>query len=120
MTPKGNESIPKLALTKYEMETVVNFNNAEKIATIFTCNKSLIGQLKRKGYKVITEDALSTTFECPKKCISFRSAVVKPRKVTEKQLEVLKEAREKQFNRHFRCTLVVFRLVGFLHEIHHL
>ena len=97
MTPKGNESIPQLTLTKYEMETVVNFNNAEKTATVFTCNRSLIGQLKRKGYKVIAEDALSTTFECPKKCISFRSALTKPRKVTEEQLEILKKAREKQF-----------------------
>ena len=101
MTPKGNESQPKLTLTKYERETVVNFNDDSKIATVFTCNRALIGQLKRKGYKVVTKDDLSATFECPKKCISFRGAVVKPRKVTEKQLEILKEAREKQLELKF-------------------
>lgn len=35
-------------LTKYEQETIINYNNEEKIASIFTYNKSLIRKLDKR------------------------------------------------------------------------
>lgn len=35
-------------LTKYEQETIINYNNEEKTASIFTYDKSLIRKLDKR------------------------------------------------------------------------
>ena len=78
--------------TAEEKETIVNFSDASDTCTVYTCNKSLQLELTRKGYTQLAKDANSTTFECPKKLISFRTLKVTkvasgraPRKNVKKQ-----------------------------------
>lgn len=69
-------------LTRYEMETTINFNEEEKEAYIYTYNKALIKKLDKycldfpKEYKLVREDKygkhISKTYSIPKKRISFR------------------------------------------------
>lgn len=80
-------------LTKYEMETIVNFNEEESIASIYTCSKALIKKLdtyckKRPDiYKLDEVDSPSKTYTFPKKYISLRL----PKVLTQKQKEHLSE-----------------------------
>jgi len=80
-------------LTKYEMETIINYNEEESIASIYTCSKVLIKKLdtyckKRPDvYKTVKVDSPSKTYTVPKKYISVRL----PKVLTEKQKEGLRE-----------------------------
>ena len=59
--------------TAEEKETIVNFSDASDTCVIYTCNKSLQLELTRKGYTQLAKDTNSTTFECPKKMLTFRT-----------------------------------------------
>lgn len=65
-------------LTNIERETIINFNDGEDIASIYTCNKALIKRLdtyckKRPDiYKKVEEDYLSKTYEFPKKYVAIK------------------------------------------------
>ena len=80
-------------LTKYEMETIINFNEEESIASIYTCSKALIRKLdtyckKRPDiYKLDEVDSPSKTYTFPKKLISLRI----PKVLTEEQRKQLIE-----------------------------
>lgn len=37
-----------MGLTKYEQETIINYNNGERVATIFTYDKALIRKLDKR------------------------------------------------------------------------
>ena len=93
---------PGYKLLPEERETLVLWCDQDTNATIQTCNKRLQLQLKRKGYKEISSDTHSTTFECPKKLISFRTLekteVESTRKLSEQQLEKLKQGRKLKSN----------------------
>lgn len=67
----------KLRLTPDETETVITFDNSSKTATVYTCNKTIMKRLAKKEYTLVDSTECSKTFTCPKKCISFRNAVVK-------------------------------------------
>lgn len=64
-------------ISKYEQETIINYNNAEKTASIFTYDKSLIRKIDEKlsGYpelKVLRRDDGCAEYELPKKWIKVR------------------------------------------------
>lgn len=94
-----NEKMPKkYKLTKEETETIILWSDADDVATIYTCNRSLQRQLVKKGYKEIYKDEYSTKFECPKTFISFRSNKERKkrtgRKLTEEHKMKLQAARK--------------------------
>ena len=91
-----------MGLTREEQETIINFNNAENIAYIYTCNKALIRKLqKAKWATFISSEKLdgeicSMSFEVPKSFIK-----IKPKKqISEKQREAarlnVQKAQEKR------------------------
>ena len=88
---KGGESMSKLS--KYEQETIINFNVAESDAVVFTRDKSVIRKLDAlvtefpEVYKCVDETDIDKTYSMPKQYVSYR----KPRKLSE---EVIAQRRE--------------------------
>ena len=76
-------------LTKYEMETIVNYNAGEQTATVYTRDKAVMRKLDTlvadfpDTYKLIGRDEVSKTYSFPKSYVSYR----KPRKINEEQRE---------------------------------
>lgn len=64
-----------MSLSRYEQETIINFNEEEKTATVYTMNKSLIRKLERieaerpEECKAQQKDAdgLAVTYIVPKR-----------------------------------------------------
>ncbi len=95
------------ALSKYETETVIVFSNGSPTATVYTCNRRIMTNCVKRGYTLIAKDSFSKTFECPKRAISFRSAIPKPRKpMTEEAKLKLKESRMTQTTLDFTESIV--------------
>lgn len=85
------------ALSKYEQETIINFNAAEKTAEVYTADHNVINKLDKlvvkypEQYKVQTQDEYSKTYLISsKKLIAFK----KPLILTDEQ----KEERRKRLN----------------------
>ena len=87
-------------LTKYEQETIINYNNEEKTASIFTYDKSLIRKLDKRlaempDMKLIRRGEDFAEYSLPKKWIK----VAFPRQYSDDQradmAERMKAAREK-------------------------
>ena len=80
-------------LTKYEQETIINFNVAERDAVVFTRDKATMKKLDAlvtefpEVYKCIGETDIDKTYSMPKQYVSYR----KPRRITE---DVRKQRRE--------------------------
>ena len=76
-----------MKLTRYEQETIINFNAGEKMATVYTADPAVIRNLDSlvTGYpdtfKCIKEDNISKTYEMPKGSVTYR----KPRRLSEEQ-----------------------------------
>ena len=75
----------KYKLCNEEIETVISYNNAGKVATIYTCNPTKIKQLdklcKTGQYVCVKKDEWSKTYEVDKKQIRFATK----RTMTEEQ-----------------------------------
>ena len=88
-------------LSKYEQETIINFNVAESDAVVFTRDKAVIRKLDSlvnkfpEVYKCIGETDIDKTYSMPKQYVSYR----KPRRVSD---DVKAQRREmmKKINRH--------------------
>ena len=87
-------------LTKYEQETIINYNNEEKTASIFTYDKFLIRKLDKRmsempDMKLIRRGEDFAEYSLPKKWIK----IAFPRQYTDEQraemAERMKAAREK-------------------------
>lgn len=82
-----------MTLTKYEMETIVNYNADEATASIYTAYPRDIRRLDKLVnefpdiYKCIERTDISCTYEMPKSYISYR----KPRQISEEQRERARE-----------------------------
>ena len=80
-------------LTKYEQETIINFNVAESDAVVFTRDKAVIRKLTvlvtnfPEVYKCIGETDIDKTYSMQKQYVSYR----KPRRISE---EVKQRRRE--------------------------
>lgn len=79
-----------MKLTKYEQETIINYNQEEDMAQIYTCNRNLIRKIDAHIEKThvnycIRRDELSATYSFPKKFVK----VAFPRKLSEEQRQKL-------------------------------
>ncbi|MGI6225748.1 MAG: hypothetical protein ACOYJ1_05770 [Peptococcales bacterium] len=80
-------------LTRLEQETIINFNNEEDHATVYTCNRPLINRLQKLSendpvnYKLIREDKYSKTYRVNKDLITIRKA----RTYTDEHKQKMKE-----------------------------
>lgn len=91
-------------LTNFERETIINFNDAEKTASIYTCSQSLIRKLDilcekyPDQYKLDTMDSVSKTYTCfNKKLIAIR-APVKRKELTDEERKILSERMKKNIH----------------------
>ena len=80
-------------LSKDEMETIVNFSDAKDNVTVYSASPTVITKLKKLGYPVVSKDKVSCTFNCPKRCISFRN--IQKKVMSEETKEKMKKARAK-------------------------
>lgn len=65
-------------LTRYEMETVVNYNAGEQTATVYTRDKAVMRRLDQLAadypeiYKLVRQTDIDKTYSVPKSYISYR------------------------------------------------
>ena len=82
-----------MKLSRYEQETIVNYNAGEKTATLYTRDKAVMRKLDTLAadfpdtYKLTGQDEVSKTYSFPKSYVSYR----KPRKLS---MEQRKQAQE--------------------------
>jgi hypothetical protein len=82
-----------LKLTRYEQETIINFNAGDQTATIYTRDPVVMRQLDALVteypdiFKCVGETDIDKTYEMPKSRISYR----KPRHLSEKQRNAARE-----------------------------
>jgi uncharacterized protein (DUF2461 family) len=103
MIKRSNQMDNKIrySLTNYKKETSINYNEAEKIAYIYTCRESLIRKLDKlckeypEHFKMTNKDEHSKTYEISKKYVSIRT----PRILSEKQIEQCKKLGELRRNK---------------------
>ena len=85
------------SLSKYEQETVINFNAGEQNATVYTRDKTVMRKLDAlviefpEVYRLIGETDIDKTYSMPKSHISYR----KPRNISEEQREQARERMKK-------------------------
>ena len=78
-----------MKLSRYEQETIVNYNAGEQTATVYTMDKAVIRKLDTlvadfpNTYSLIGQDEVSKTYSFPKSYVSYR----KPRAVSTEQRE---------------------------------
>ena len=82
-----------MKLSRYEQETIVNYNAGEQTATLYTRDKAVVRKLDTlvadypDTYKLTGQDELSKTYSFPKLYVSYR----KPRIVSVEQRERAKQ-----------------------------
>ena len=88
---------PMAVLTKYEQETIINFNVGEADAVVYTRDKSVMRKLDAlvnefpEVYKCLKVTDIDKTYSMPKQYVTYR----KPRRVSEK---IREQRREKMQN----------------------
>lgn len=76
-------------LTKYEQETIVNYNAGEQTATVYTADKAVMRRFDSlvaefpEVYRLVEQTEVSKTYSMPKTYVSYR----KPRNISEAQRE---------------------------------
>lgn len=82
-----------MKLSKYEQETIINFNVAESDAVVFTRDKAVIRKLDAlvtefpEVYKCIGETDIDKTYEMPKSVVTYR----KPRRISDERRSQLQK-----------------------------
>ena len=70
-----------MRLSKQEQETIINFNQGEDTASIYTCSKAWMRHCEKiLKLKPTTKYSYAREYECPKAWIKFPR---KPRKLSE-------------------------------------
>lgn len=78
-----------MKLSRYEQETIVNYNAGEQTATVYTRDKAVMRKLDTlvadfpDTYSLIGQDEVSKAYSFPKSHVSYR----KPRAVSTEQRE---------------------------------
>ena len=86
-----------MKLTRYEQETIVNFNAEEPDAVVYTRDKAVMRQLDTLVteypdiFKCIGETDIDKTYSMPKSRISYR----KPRRISEAKRQQARDAMKK-------------------------
>ncbi len=76
-----------MKLTRYEEETIINFNAGDQTATLYTRDPAIIRKIDALViefpdiYKCIGETDIDKTYEMPKSFVSYR----KPRRLSEEE-----------------------------------
>ncbi len=76
-----------MKLTRYEQETILNYNVGEQTVTLYTRDKAVMRKLDTlvadfpDTYNLIRQDEVSKTYSFPKSYVSYR----KPRKLSDEQ-----------------------------------
>jgi hypothetical protein len=76
-----------MKLSRYEQETIVNYNTGEQTATLYTRDKAVMRKLDTlvadfpDTYKLTGQDEVSKTYSLPKAYVSYR----RPRKISDEQ-----------------------------------
>lgn len=84
-----------MQLTRYEMETIINFNEEEKTAGVYTHNKAMrrkldaLSQERPEDCRRDTENQHAASYTIPKSWVKIHPT----RKLSEAQREALKKAR---------------------------
>lgn len=78
-----------MKLTRYEQETIINFNAGDQTATLYTRDPAIIRKVDSlvieypDTFKCIGETDIDKTYEMPKSVVTYR----KPRRLSEEQRE---------------------------------
>ena len=86
-----------MRLTRYEQETIINFNAGDQTATLYTRDPAVMRKVDAlviehpDTYKCIGETDIDKTYEMPKSFICYR----KPRRLSEEQREAARKRLEK-------------------------
>ena len=86
-----------MKLTRYEQETIINFNAEDKTATLYTRDPAVMRKVDAlvieypDTFKCIGETDIDKTYEMPKSAVTYR----KPRKLSEEQREAKRERAKK-------------------------
>ena len=73
-----------MQLTKYEQETIINYNAGELYATVYTRDKAVMRKLDTlvtefpEVYRLVGETDIDKTYEMPKRYVNYR----RPRNVS--------------------------------------
>lgn len=84
-------------LTRYEQETIINFNAGEQTATVYTRDRAVMRKLDRlvaefpDTYKLTGQTDIDKTYAMPKSYVSYR----KPRRLSDEQREQARLRMEK-------------------------
>jgi hypothetical protein len=73
---------------RLERETIINFNEEENLAWVWTASETVCNRLKRLGFAPDEDRQRSATFILPKQCVRLPR---KPRQLTESHKEALKK-----------------------------
>ena len=90
-----------MKLTRYEQETIINFNAEEKTATLYTPDPAVMRNLDSlvteypDTFKRVGETDIDKTYEMPKSAVTYR----KPRHLSEEQREASRRRIESINNR---------------------
>ncbi len=82
-----------MKLSRYEQETIVNYNAGEQTATVYTRDKTVMRKLDTLVdefpdiYKLTGQDKISKTYSFPKSYVNYR----KPRRISKEQREQARE-----------------------------
>lgn len=78
-----------MKLSRYEQETIINYNAGEPTASVYTRDKAVMRKLDKlvsdfpDTYKLTDQTDIDKTYSMPKSHVSYR----KPRKLSEAQKE---------------------------------
>ena len=81
-------------LTKYEQETIINYNAGEQMATVYTADKAVMRKIDALVteypdiYRVVNETDVGKEYSMSKSYISYR----KPRRISEAKREQARKA----------------------------
>ena len=89
-----------MKISRYEQETIINYNAAEQTATVYTRDKTVMRRLDAlvieypDYYRLIGETDIDKTYEMPKSFVGYR----KPRRLSDEQRNAARERMKKLFS----------------------
>lgn len=88
---------------KSERETVITFNDSDKLADVQTHSNRVYKTLLKRGFLPYTDEGRSASFKIPKNNVSFRTS----NPISEKRRNALERARSKVRPRSIQNSLSV-------------
>ena len=82
-----------MKLTRYEQETIINYNAGEKTAAVYTRDPAVMRRIDAlvieypDTFKCIGETDIDKTYEMPKSAVTYR----KPRRITDERRGQMRE-----------------------------